>query len=320
MKRALVLSGGGAKGAFQLGALRYIESVVKTENPGFNYDIIAGVSVGALNGVMEAMDKHNELEEIWNTITDEDIFTGSLNMLPAIFRIIFKKRSILGNVPLKKLVNRYVKLNEINQTKHDFRFGVVSLITGEYTSFKTADFKDDENFRIAIIASTVMPIIWEPVPKVSNLNISDLRSTLHYTVLVDGGLRNISPLGDIINFDPDEIIIINCSRKDINWDKESAENLFKIAKRSLTEIVINEIFRSDISHFLDINLIVKQLTDGFSVRKKNGEPYKYFNCVLIEPDEDLGDTLDFSQNSIQKMIRMGYDSAKKAYENYNKPV
>lgn len=316
MKRALVLSGGGAKGAFQLGALRYIERVVKTENPEFNFDIIAGVSVGALNGVMMAMDKHNELEEIWNTITDEDIYTGSLNMLPAIFRIIFKKRSILGNVPLKKLVNKYVRLNDINHTKHDFRFGVVSLITGEYTSFKTTDFKDDENFRSAIIASTIMPIIWEPVTKVSNLNISDLRSTLHYTELVDGGLRNISPLGDIIDLDPDEIIIINCSRKEIEWDKASAENIFKIAKRSLTEIAINEIFRSDINHFLDINSIIKQLPGEVKAKKNNGNPYKYFNSIIIEPDTDLGDTLDFSQNSIQKMISIGYDRAKKAFENY----
>ena len=49
MKRALVLSGGGAKGAFQMGAIEYIQQ----EQPSyFDFEIVAGISVGSLNGVM----------------------------------------------------------------------------------------------------------------------------------------------------------------------------------------------------------------------------------------------------------------------------
>ena len=44
-KVALVLSGGGAKGAFQLTAEKYAREV-----KGYHWDVIAGVSVGALNG------------------------------------------------------------------------------------------------------------------------------------------------------------------------------------------------------------------------------------------------------------------------------
>lgn len=320
MKRALVLSGGGAKGAFQLGALRYIESVVKTENPGYNFDIIAGVSVGTLNGVMLAMDKYDELENLWNTITDEDIYTGSLKMLRAFFRILFKKRSVLGNKPLEKLLDKHVHLDKVNNAKHDFRFGVVSLISGEYSSLKAADFIDNINFKKAILASTVMPIIWEPVEKIKLNDESKIKDLLNYVELVDGGLRNVSPLGDIIDLNPDEIIIINCSSEKMNVDTDSAGNIIKIAERSLTEIAINEIFRSDIRQFLDINTIIKQLPAGVEVKKENGEPYKYFNCILIEPETDLGDTLDFSQNEIQKRISIGYDTAKKTFQGYSELV
>ncbi len=66
-KVALVLSGGGAKGAFQFGAIKYIEEEIKKKYPEFQNKIIAGVSVGALNAVMMSMDKFNELEDIWNT-------------------------------------------------------------------------------------------------------------------------------------------------------------------------------------------------------------------------------------------------------------
>ena len=62
-KIALVLSGGGAKGAFQFMAEKYAREV-----KGYRWSIIAGVSVGALNGTMLAMEKYQRLEEIWRTI------------------------------------------------------------------------------------------------------------------------------------------------------------------------------------------------------------------------------------------------------------
>ena len=50
MKTALVLSGGGAKGAFQFMAEKYAREV-----KGYKWDIIAGVSVGALNSTFIAI-------------------------------------------------------------------------------------------------------------------------------------------------------------------------------------------------------------------------------------------------------------------------
>jgi NTE family protein len=61
-KTALVLTGGGAKGAFQFGAEQYAREV-----KGYEWDVIAGVSVGALNGTMLAMHKYRELEELWTS-------------------------------------------------------------------------------------------------------------------------------------------------------------------------------------------------------------------------------------------------------------
>ncbi len=320
MKRAVVLSGGGAKGAFQFGALRYIEKILKTENPGYNFDIIAGVSVGSLNGVMLAMDKYDELENLWNTITDEDIYTGSMKVLPVFFRVLFGKRSVLGNKPLEKLLDKHVRLEDIKSSKHDFIFGVVSLITGEYSSFRASDFVDNVNFRNAILASTAMPVIWEPVQQIRVNDESKMKDMLDHVELVDGGLRNVSPLGDIIDLNPDEIIIINCSSVKMKTQADAAKNIIKIAERSLTEIALNEIFRSDIRQFLDINAIIKQFPEGAEAKKEKGGFFKYFNSILIEPGEDLGDTLDFSQNEIQRRIRIGYDTAKEVFKDYTVPV
>lgn len=68
VKYALVQSGGGFKGTFQLGALNYLnehwKEITGTDTP-MKFDIITGVSVGALNGAMLAMNKLNELNELW---------------------------------------------------------------------------------------------------------------------------------------------------------------------------------------------------------------------------------------------------------------
>lgn len=65
-KHALVLSCGGFKGAFQIGALRHLKkhwSMVNPGNPEMKFDIVAGVSVGSLNGVLTASGQFDELEK-----------------------------------------------------------------------------------------------------------------------------------------------------------------------------------------------------------------------------------------------------------------
>ncbi len=90
-----------------------------------------------------------------------------------------------------------------------------------------------------------------------------------------------------------------------------------IAKRSLTDITINEIFRSDVNFFLKINNLVEQAKKhGIDLYKDDNqtEVYKAFNSVLIEPANDLGDTLDFSQGTIKERIRVGYEIAEEAFK------
>jgi NTE family protein len=251
MKRALVLSGGGAKGAFELGALQYI----RQKKPAFfNFQVIAGVSVGSLNGVMLAQDKFNELEQIWNEISDEKVYSGKmpkgfLQYLILAIKVLCGRRSILGVKPLTELVHQHVNLNQV---KIDFRCGFVSLITGEYVACKHTQFgTDNENFRKTILASSSMPIIWPPVDQVT------IGERL-FKDLVDGGVRNVSPLKDVISDDPDEIIIINCNAKNLAEDPDAGKTIVRIASRSLEDIAINEIFRGDIEEFIKTNEIVRQ--------------------------------------------------------------
>ena len=66
-KRVLIMSGGGSKGAFQAGV---IEQLRKN---GWEPDAVAGISVGALNGVMVATGKSNELVPVWSALREDEI-------------------------------------------------------------------------------------------------------------------------------------------------------------------------------------------------------------------------------------------------------
>jgi len=286
MKVALVLSGGGAKGAFQFMAEKYAREV-----KGYKWDIIAGVSVGALNGTLLAMEKYQRLEEIWRTISSDQVYTGGMNVW-SIIKLIFGAKSIYGNKPLWELLDREIDPDEV---KTDLRIGVVSLRTGEYVRF----IPSDPGFKKAVLASTAIPLIWAPV------DISPSRQDM-----VDGGVRNVSPLGDVLDADPDEVVVINCNPRKPPTSDKPLKNALDIGKLAL-EVALNEIFTTDVREFTRINRNVEEAAaQGVTLHNETGKPFKYYKCAIIEPDEPLGDTLDFSRAVIQRRMEAGWEKAK----------
>jgi len=290
-KVALVLSGGGAKGAFQCGAEKYAREV-----KGYHWDIIAGVSVGALNGVMLAMGKYQRLFEVWNSISNNQVYTGGFNLWSAV-KLLFGAKSFFGNEPLQRLLKQELELDKIQA---DLRIGAVSLVTGEYVEFHAGS----PGLADAILASTVMPIIWTPVDILPD----------HHS-MVDGGVRNISPIGDVLAAEPDEVVIINCSPESSDTLPGPPADIGKIGLRTL-DILLNELFRSDMSEFVRINHLVQQAgAHGLTLyHPTNGRALKYYDCKIIEPEAPLGDTLDFSQASVQVSLKAGAERARQVLE------
>ncbi|TAN17055.1 MAG: hypothetical protein EPN37_07405 [Chitinophagaceae bacterium] len=309
MKRALVLSGGGSKGAFQYGALRYIvDHEMHGGLPAYYFNIISGVSVGSLNGVMLAQNHFEALTYLWENITTKDIYKGNLDIIRIFWKLLTHKLGVLNDQPLQDLIDKNISLKAVDQTHCDFMFGTVSLDSGLYYSFHAYDFDDEDQFRNGILASSSMPVLWPPVAEVRN------KEGIPFRQLVDGGIRNVSPLGDVIDYNPDEVVIINCNAHDFKPYPNPAKNMIKIAARALTEITINQIFQQDIREFLHINDIISQLPDGVKVKKTDGTFYKKYKSILIEPSYDLGDALDFSRYKIDRSIQEGYEAAKKTFE------
>ena len=285
-KTALVLSGGGALGAFEVGAEKYAREV-----KGYHWDIISGVSAGALNGAMLAAGRYQRLYELWNTISNDQVYTGGFN-LPSIIKLLFGARSFYGNLPLQKLIAQ--EMASI-QFQVELRFGAVSLDSGEYVQFDQNTPELDK----ALLASTAIPVVWSPV---------DVSPALRN--MVDGGVRHTSPIGGVLDFEPDEVVIINCQSSS-GVPPANPGNIVQIAQRSI-DILLNGIFASDVTEFLRINQLVQQAqAQGVTLyNPRNGRPYKYFEYKLIEPVAPLGDGLDFSQPSVQRSLQAGLRRAR----------
>jgi NTE family protein len=132
-----------------------------------------------------------------------------------------------------------------------------------------------------------------------------------YQAMVDGGVRNISPLGDVLDLEPDEIVVINCSPQQPQRLAKAPGNVVQIGLRTL-DLMLNEIFVNDICEFQRINALVLQAAEkGFELKHpRTSRPLRFVPCRIIEPDYELGDTLDFSQETIQASLKAGVRRAK----------
>lgn len=374
-KVALVLSGGGFKGAFQVGALKYLKEnwqKIDPESGIMKFDIVAGVSVGALNGLMIALDRFDYLEELWNKVAIngvEEVYTSDFidtkpdtgnpnpelkmnlswntakNRFPNTFknlflRLIFNQKafqaafktdfsnfkSIADNTPLKKKLTEVAKKSDIRNCI--YKCGYVSLNDGKYYSTKHTDFTTDIDFVNGILASTTMPIIWAPVKHINTLSGQ-------HNQTIDGGIRSVSPLGDVIqeiknDKSKDEylIIVINCSSGEIADENFADKNIAQIALRSLSDIAITEIFNNDLEEFIDKNYILQQIKkklpdediyDYDYAGGKRGKVLKLFNTIIIQPSgEVLGDTLLANDILINRRLEHGRQKAEEVLKLYSK--
>mmetsp|Transcript_21914 Transcript_21914/g.34043 ORF Transcript_21914/g.34043 Transcript_21914/m.34043 type:complete len:168 (+) Transcript_21914:12-515(+) len=102
--RALSLSGGGAKGAYEVGALWQMARMLGEGE--MEYDVLSGISVGSLNSLGFSLFKKGEelaatafLKDLWYNMTDDKVWKH-WDDVPR-YEALFKKRGFYDNAPLK---------------------------------------------------------------------------------------------------------------------------------------------------------------------------------------------------------------------------
>jgi Patatin-like phospholipase len=167
--RALVLSGGGAKGAFEAGAIYHL-----VVHRGCDFRDIAGVSVGALNGAFlaQAPESGNSLANLasqaedlvtfWRQITTNQVTRPRVldsDVASEAFFFLFGYDSLSETTGLTNIVNKVINPATIVSSDRRLRVGVTSFYDNSYHEFSPGD--DDIPtglFDQYILASSAVPV------------------------------------------------------------------------------------------------------------------------------------------------------------------
>jgi len=289
--KALVLSGGNIKGAYQAGAIaQVLES-------GWIPDVVTGISVGALNAAYLAaaqpLNPTNtgvRLEAFWRAhITSPKVAVKRRGYLELVYRAIFNRwDGVVSTAPLEALVRG--ALRPAPYVGLEVHVGASNLVTGEleYTESRDPAFLD------AVLASTAEPVLM-PARRV--------RGALCY----DGGLRDIAPMSKAIELGATEVVAILCQPEHETLPPLAAGKVLDLIDHAMS-IVTNEIITNDIATFESINDLI-QANGGISPTYG----HRYIPLTVIRPAQALGASVTaFTPADISRMIEQGRADAKAA--------
>jgi NTE family protein len=278
--KALVLSGGGSRGAYQVGALRRLLVDQRRD-----YDIVCGISVGALNGAMMCQAPlgspelaYEKLTEIWDVVTPRKVWKHRfLWYIAALW-----SSSVYDSSPLEKWVREALDVEAVRASKRKLRVGAVNWKTAEYRVVDELS-ADLANW---VLASASFPVFFKPIK-------------IEGEEWTDGGVRHVTPIGAAIRAGATDIDVIMTSNPEDqrDWKPKGMSALWR-ALRAI-EIALDEVTRGDLKEAGLKNDLARL-----------GGPYKDVKIRLLQPSRPLGvDSLDFDPKGIKSMRDLGYEDA-----------
>jgi NTE family protein len=280
--RALVLSGGGVRGAYEVGVLKRLFEL------GAWYDLYAGVSVGALNAAFLA--QYNSprdrgiqaLEEMWKGLTTANVYR---HWFPPYVAALWKP-SLYNSAPLQAMVRKQISQKAIRASKNKLRIGAVGLDTGEYRVF-------DETYSDipgAVLASSAFPGMLTPVK-------------LEGQLWTDGGVKSTTPLKAAIDAGATSIDVVLCSpATDDSTAFAGKTTALSVGARAIN-LMSDQIEAAD----LVICGMVNRLVAAGAAPE-----YRNIELRIIRPDAHSNlpkSPLDFRPSLIAAMIEQGYADA-----------
>lgn len=299
----VALEGGGAKGAYHIGALKAL-----SEN-GYKIDGVVGTSIGAFNAALLAQGDFEQAYELWvdiepSTLFDvEDAYMKKLVHAEVnrdtIKYLSSKTKEIIGNKGidtsrLRKVLDQYIDEEKLRKSPIDFGLVTVSL----------SDLKPVQIYKEAIpegmIKDYIMASASFPGFKVDPINGK------HY---IDGGIHDNCPINLLSRKGYTDIIAIRTNQK---------EKLVKVNRKDVN--ILNIIPSEELGKSLifDNNLIRKNILMGYydTIRVIRGlkgrkyciEPYEedvFFSILANIPEEiilQIGEVLKFPKMDSRRML------------------
>lgn len=330
-KTALVVSGGGSKGAFAVGVVKYI----RENRPDIKFDTLCGTSTGSLMLPLVALDEMALLEEIYTTKTTSDVvITGNV-----VNRFV-RANSLYDAAPLARQITAIYtdeRFRKLAALKKEIFLTAVCLQTGRITYFSTTGMpmldpgydvikiNDGQTLREAVLASSCQPVFMPPI------EISAL--TEKPRQFVDGGLREYAPIQLAIDNGATEIYAILLTPELPAATNQRFTSMLDILQQTIGWFT-NDVAVNDVQIPLVYNRALEYIDAVKEKMKDGGVPQsdidKYFDIPganpflgkqqltihIIRPDEPLGGGaggLEFNPEEMKGMLAKGMEVAERLF-------
>lgn len=258
--KALVLSGGGSKGSYQLGVWKALKKL------NIKIDIVTGTSVGALNGALITQKSYKKAKKIWNNLNMKVLFGEDIDNKKDILKMYGKqiKKGGMDITKLEKMISD--TLNTKKFYKSNINYG---LVTVNLTNLKAEELekKDIEKEKLDdyLIASASC------YPAFKQKDIEGMK-------YIDGGYYDNLPINLAIKMGATEIICVDLRAPGLKKERKN-KNI------PITTITPN----NRLSNFLDFsNKVVKRnISYGYN------DTMKVFNKLE-------GRKYSFKKNSLKR--------------------
>ncbi len=334
-KTGLVLSGGGARAAYQVGVLHAVSAILceagwrSETNP---YDIICGTSAGAINATALAChaDDFGEglarVVHVWENFNAGQVYRAdSLGVMRSgakwlslmSFGWLLRKwhsnppASLLDNTPLVTLLNRMLNFPRLDAALIDGALHALAVTASSYTSGQHITFFQSE--------AEIEPWIrTQRIALRSQIGVEHLLASSAIPLIFpatpiycdgrreycgDGSMRQLAPISPAIHLGADKVLVIGAGRlvEPPLEDGVSAQypSLAQVAGHALSSIFLDSL-AVDIERMNRINLTLSFLTEEQRVKT----PLKPVEMLIIAPSERLDEIASRHVGSLPAPIRV----------------
>ena len=307
-KIGLILSGGGARAAYQVGVLKAVAELLPkhAKNP---FPIICGTSAGAINTAAIAIyganfkDAVARLARIWRNFRVNQVFRtdvlgmmmNSIHWLTALLVGGLGKRnpvSLLDRKPLRKLLDKYIPCERIVDSIRDGIIESIGITASAYGAGKSVIFYHSssgiEPWYRARRFSTSEPITNAHLMASSAIPVIFSAIKIGTDYYGDGSMRQTAPISPAIHMGADKVFVIGVTNPPTMDIRSSFEpkypSLATIAGHILNSIFIDSL-EADLERLNRINKTLELIpTHKLEENNVNLRPVEAF---VIEPSRDL---------------------------------
>lgn len=314
MTTGLVLTGGGARAAYQVGVLKGVASLLPRSvyNP---FPIICGTSAGAINALGIAGRagpfrlRTRKLETIWRNLRAQDVYrTDPFGVLKNTFHVlasfihsgygIGRPISLLDNAPLREFLSSYIKFQHLETAISNGELQAISVTAMSYNSGHSVTFfqgsDEIEGWERSrrkgrksdltidhLMASSAIPSLF-PAVKIQDRFYGD------------GAIRQLKPISPALHLGANKLFIVGVSnnpiQKNNNGNSEHSPSMAQIIGHMLNSAFIDSM-ESDLETLHTINRLTQAMPK--SVLEKNGindlQPIEFISISPSEPIDKLAE-------------------------------